>query len=287
MGTLYIVATPIGNLGDITVRAREVLGLVAVVAAEDTRRTGRLLQALGIETKLESLHAHSEPRKLDRVVALLENGDMAYVTDAGTPGLSDPGAGLVAAARKAGHRVSPVPGPSALAAALSVSGMEAAGAVFLGFLPRRKQRRLKALQSASETGLPAVIYCSPRTVARTLEECRDYFADDAPVVVCRELTKLHEEIAESTLQNAAALEAVEKKKGEYLLVVGGGARPTREVSDARIADEMARERGAGRSARDAAAAVAARLGVPRRRAYDAGIERAQPRKARGRSKARS
>ena len=144
MGTLYVVATPIGNLADITDRAREVLGAVATVVAEDTRHSRKLLAAVGSGARLESFHAHSPPGKLRQVIGLLDAGDIAYVTDAGTPGVSDPGAKLVAAARRGGHAVSPVPGPSALTAALSISGLEAGGAVFLGFMPGRRQRRLKA-----------------------------------------------------------------------------------------------------------------------------------------------
>ena len=160
MGTLYVVATPIGNLADLTDRAREVLRTVATVVAEDTRRSRKLLAALGSDARVESFHAHSSSGKLRQVIDLLERGDVAYVTDAGTPGVSDPGAKLVAAARREGHTVSPVPGPSALAAALSVSGLETGGAVFLGFLPGRRQRRLQALESASRTDLPAVVFCS-------------------------------------------------------------------------------------------------------------------------------
>ena len=271
MGTLYVVATPIGNLADITDRAREVLGAVATVVAEDTRHSRKLLAAVGSDARLESFHAHSPPGKLRQVIGLLDGGDIAYVTDAGTPGVSDPGAKLVAAARREGHTVSPVPGPSALTAALSISGLEAGGAVFLGFMPGRRQRRLKALENASRTDLPAVVFCSARTVIRTLEECRLYFGDGAPVVVCRELTKRHEEIVESTLSAAPALDVVVKKRGEYVLVVGRRQLSPDEITDDRLAGEMELEQASGASIRDASESVAKKLGVTRRRAYRAGL----------------
>jgi 16S rRNA (cytidine1402-2'-O)-methyltransferase len=267
-----VVATPIGNLGDITERARGVLRGVATVVAEDTRRSRKLLAAVESNARLESFHAHSGPRRLERVVALLDDGDIAYVSDAGTPGVSDPGAKLVAAARREGHIVSPVPGPSALTAALSVSGLEAGGAVFLGFLPSRRPRRWKALEHASKTELPAVVFCSARTVTRILEECSIYFGDDAPVVICRELTKRHEEIVESTLSAAPALEVVEKRRGEYVLVVGQRTLSPEEITDDRLSDEMELEKASGASIRDASVTVAAKFGMPRRRAYKAGLK---------------
>ena len=177
----------------------------------------------------------------------------------------------MAAARREGHTVSPVPGPSALTAALSISGLEAGGAVFLGFMPGRRQRRLKALENASRTDLPAVVFCSARTVIRTLEECRLYFGDGAPVVVCRELTKRHEEIVESTLSAAPALDVVVKKRGEYVLVVGRRQLSPDEITDDRLAGEMELEQASGASIRDASESVAKKLGVPRRRAYKAGL----------------
>ena len=281
-----MVATPIGNLADITDRAREVLGSVSVVAAEDTRRTGKLLKALGIRTKLISLHGDSPARRIERVVELLEHGDVAYCTDAGTPGVSDPGAALVAgtaartaglsaegtAADTAGHTVSPIPGPSAVTAALSVSGVESAGAVFLGFLPRRKARRREALESAAATGLPVVIYVSPRRAAAVAEECVAVFGEAARMLVCREMTKLHEEIVESTLGDAAGLEVLEKARGEYVLVVGPAALPAAEATDAEVIAAMRERLDAGSSLRDAADSVAAGLNVPRRRAYQLGLK---------------
>ena len=272
MGTLYVVATPIGNLADITDRARDVLRAVATVVAEDTRRSRKLLVALGSDAKVESFHAHSQPGKLRQVMALLDRGDVAYVTDAGTPGVSDPGARLVAAARRNGHTVSPVPGPSALTAALSISGMETGGAVFLGFLPGRRRRRLQALETAGRTDLPVVVFSSARTVRRILQECLPYFGDGAPVVVCRELTKLHEEIVESTLSAAPALDVVSKQRGEYVLVIGHRQLPPDEVDDDRLAAEMELEQASGASVREASESVASRLGVSRRLAYRAGLQ---------------
>ena len=272
MGILYVVATPIGNLADITDRAREVLRRVATVVAEDTRRSRKLLAILGSNARIESFHAHSQPGKLRQVTALLHRGDVAYITDAGTPGVSDPGAKLVAAARREGHTVSPVPGPSALTAALSISGLETGGAVFLGFLPGRRRRRQQALESASRTDLPAVVFCSARTVIRTLEECLPYFGEGAPVVVCRELTKLHEEIVESTLSAAPALDAVLKQRGEYVLMIGRRQLSPDEVDDDRLAAEMELEQASGASIREASEGVARKFGISRRRAYRVGLK---------------
>lgn len=272
MGTLYLVATPIGNLADLTDRARDVLGAVEVVVAEDTRRTGKLLKHLDIRTRLLSLHAESPAHRIERVIERLALGDVAYCTDAGTPGVSDPGASLVAAARAAGYPVSPIPGPSALAAALSVSGIESAGAVFLGFLPRRQARRREALEAAAATGLPAVIYASPRRAAAVAVECAPIFGPAAPLLVCRELTKLHEEIVESTLGAAADLEILTRARGEYVLVIGPAALVAAEPTDDEIVAALRVHFEAGLSNREAAAAVAAELNVPRRRAYQLGLQ---------------
>ena len=267
-----MVATPIGNLGDITVRARQVLRQVTTVVAEDTRRSKKLLAAVESDARLESFHAHSGSRKLQRVIELHDEGDVAYLTDAGTPGIADPGAKLVAAGRLKGHTISPVPGPSALAAALSVSGIESGGAVFLGFLPRRRVRRLHALECASATDLPAVVFCSPSTVIRTLGECSLYFGDDAPVVICRELTKRYEQVVESTLLTAPGLDVVQVQRGEYVLVVGQRRMVAEVISDDSLAHEMELAKAVGMSIRDASAAVADRFGVTRRRVYKLGLE---------------
>ncbi len=272
MGTLYLVATPIGNLADLTERARAVLGEVDVVVAEDTRRTGKLLKHLAIKTRLLSVHGDSPAGRIAKVVELLAESDVAYCTDAGTPGVSDPGAALVAAARAAGHAVSPVPGPSALAAALSVSGIETAGAVFLGFLPRRKARRREALESAAATGLPAVVYSSLRRAAAVAAECVDVFGSAAPLLVCRELTKLYEEIVESTLGEAADLEVLTKARGEYVLVIGPAALVVAKPTDDEVIAAVRERLESGMSLRDVAAAVAAELKVPRRRAYQLGLQ---------------
>ncbi|MDP6508630.1 MAG: 16S rRNA (cytidine(1402)-2'-O)-methyltransferase [Chloroflexota bacterium] len=272
MGTLYLVATPIGNLADLTERARDVLGAVDVVVAEDTRRTGKLLKHLEIRTKLLSVHGDSPAHRIERVVELLAAGDVAYCTDAGTPGVSDPGAALVDAARAAGHAVSPVPGPSALVAALSVSGIESVGAVFLGFVSRREARRREALESAAATGLPVVIYASPRRAAAVAAECVDVFGEAAPLVVCRELTKLHEEIVEATLGEADELEVLAKARGEYVLVVGPAALIAAEPTDKEIIATIREQLGTGKSLRDAAAAVATELNISRRRAYQLGLQ---------------
>src|SRR6186997_1974786 len=193
-GVLYIVATPIGNLEDITLRALKILKQVELVAAEDTRRTGILLRHFGIETAILSVHAHNERARVERIVSQLGKGQsVALVTDAGTPGISDPGAALVAAIREAGFTVEPIPGASAVAAAISASGISSQGFTFLGFPPiRLKDRKiwLAQLSEASKHRL-VVFFEAPHKVRKTLGEL--VILVNRPIIVARELTKIHEE----------------------------------------------------------------------------------------------
>jgi 16S rRNA (cytidine1402-2'-O)-methyltransferase len=193
LGTLYLVATPIGNLEDVTARALRVLREVPLIAAEDTRHTGRLLTHFGIETPVISYHAHNERARRERLLAELAGGDLALVSDAGTPGISDPGRDLVAAALAAGHRVSPVPGPSALTAAVAASGLVAGPFLALGFLPRRGPERRTILARAGAAGVPVVLFEAPGRVAATTAELATAWGD-RPVALMRELTKRHEEV---------------------------------------------------------------------------------------------
>ena len=272
MGTLYVVATPIGNLSDITERAQDILRTVGVVAAEDTRRTGNLLKSLGVRTKLISMHGDSPYSRIQRILEFLEYSDVAYCTDAGSPGVSDPGAALTSAARTAGHQVSPIPGPSALTAALSIFGIEASGAVFLGFLPRRPSRRQKALTTAAATGLPVVIYSPPRQAAAITRSCISIFGSTSPILICRELTKIHEEIEETTLTKALELEILFKAKGEYVLIVGPAELSQDVPTDSQVFEAMQQSLDAGLSLRDAAESVASQLDVTRHHAYQLGIK---------------
>lgn len=222
---LYVVATPIGNLADASARSLEVLKGVDVVACEDTRTTRTLLARHGIATRTTALHEHNERRASAALIAALREGkSVALVSDAGTPALSDPGAWLVAEAHRAGIRVSPVPGPSAAAAALSVSGFAAPQFLFAGFLPATAAARRKALE-ALDLPLPLVIYEAPHRIADTLQDLRQRFGDSREVLVARELTKKFEEVARLPLGEAPAWLAAraERAKGEFVLVLAPGA----------------------------------------------------------------
>ena len=224
-GILYVVATPIGNLADLGQRAASVLAEVALIAAEDTRHTGRLLQHLGVDAKLESLHEHNEAAQTDRLLAELAGGrDIALVADAGTPLISDPGARFVAAAAAAGIAVVPVPGPSAVTAALSVAGLPTERFVFEGFLPRRAaQRRARLAELAAETRT-LVLFEAVHRVAATLADLAEIFGAERRAAVARELTKLHEQIARGTLDELAKQAGNEiPARGEFVIVVDGAA----------------------------------------------------------------
>jgi 16S rRNA (cytidine1402-2'-O)-methyltransferase len=222
---LYVVATPIGNLGDITHRAVQTLRDADIVAAEDTRTSRGLLTHLGISTKLVALHAHNERRAAEDVVRWIEEGkSVALVTDAGTPAVSDPGTGVVAAVRAAGFRVFPIPGPSALTAALSASGIEFDGAVFAGFLPVKGRERRDKLEALAAGPWAIVLFEAPHRIAETLGDLHKTLGD-RDVVIARELTKKFETIARVPLAEARAwVEADDdRRRGEFVLVVEGRA----------------------------------------------------------------
>jgi 16S rRNA (cytidine1402-2'-O)-methyltransferase len=229
MGTLYVVATPIGNLGDITARALETLRSANLIAAEDTRRTRQLLTHFGIERPLISYHAFNERSRRERLLAALSEGDVALVTDAGTPGIADPAADIVRVAQEAGFRVSPIPGASSLAAAASVSGMIEGPFVMLGFLPRGGEERRALIGRGFASGLPLVLFEAPGRVGETLAELQAVLGD-RPASVMRELTKLHEEIAFGSLAGLAERFASEPARGEVVIVIGGGSA-TAEAED--------------------------------------------------------
>ena len=220
---LYVVATPIGNLGDITLRAIETLKSADVVAAEDTRNTRALLTHLGISAHLVALHEHNERKGASQVVGWIREGkSVALVSDAGTPGVSDPGAFVVAAVREAGLRVVPVPGASALTAALSASGMSYEGCVFAGFLPAKGAARREKLAALAAGPWAIVLFEAPHRVAQTLADLHESLGD-RDVVVAREITKRFETIARVPLATAAAwvAENPDRTRGEFVLVVEG------------------------------------------------------------------
>ncbi len=264
---LYVVATPIGNLGDITARALETLRDADLIACEDTRRTRAMLTHFGISRPLSSLPAFAERDRAEPLLARLRAGaKVALCTDAGTPGISDPGTELVRQAALENIPVIPIPGPSAVAAALSVAGLSSDRFLFLGFLPRKGTARIELVERAAACGFAVVIYESPERVARTLVDLRDVFGD-RPALVARELTKLHEEIARGTLSTLSAKFA-DGARGEVVIVVEGGTPALAEVADETSIEDALRERiGAGHSPRDAARALAEERGLPRRAVY--------------------
>jgi 16S rRNA (cytidine1402-2'-O)-methyltransferase len=272
MGTLYVVATPIGNLEDITLRALSVLREAALVLAEDTRHTRVQLGRHGIAKTPLSLHAHNESARTQQVLAVLAGGQaVALVSDAGTPLVSDPGERLVARAIADGHRVVPVPGPSAVLAALIASGLPAETFTFVGFLPRRageRSRRLAALATRPET---LVLFESPRRVGGLLAELAEAFGERR-ACLARELTKLHEEAARGTLAELAAKYA-DGARGEVTLVVEGARSGALEPATADALRERVRALlAAGLSARDLASQLARETGAPRRAVYTLALE---------------
>lgn len=217
MSALYVVATPIGNLEDLSPRALRVLGEVTAVAAEDTRVTGRLLARHGLRRPMLSYRAPVEERTLRRVLDALAAGDVALVTDAGTPGVSDPGARLVAAAAEAGHAVVPVPGPSSVGAAVSISGFGGPGYTFAGYLPRKQGELRRFLESLREAERMTVVFESPHRVLKSLAALAEVLPDRR-LVVARELTKLHEQVVRGTAAEVDAAGGV-TPRGEFVVVI--------------------------------------------------------------------
>ena len=271
--TLYVVATPIGNMADITLRAVGVLGSVPLIAAEDTRLTRRLLQRHGFDTRLVSYHARSGPRRLDELLAHLRGGaDLALVTDAGTPAVSDPGGELVAAWAGEGGRVVPIPGASAVLAAIAATGVVGPRWVFEGFLPRSGRDRHDRLAAIAADQRGTVLFEAPGRVGGTLSELAAACGDDRPGAVARELTKLHEQIVRGTLSElaAAVADGTIPSRGEFVLVVGMG-EPARTAADEADIDraraDVERLVAGGVARGEAARRVAADTGLPRRRLY--------------------
>jgi 16S rRNA (cytidine1402-2'-O)-methyltransferase len=269
---LYVVATPIGNLADVTLRALDVLREVPLIAAEDTRLTRRLLDRHGITGRTTSFHARSAASRLEVLVEHLRNGqDLALVTDAGTPAVSDPGADLVAAWAAAGGRVVPIPGASAVLAAVVATGVTGPRWTFEGFLPRSGRERRERLATIAADTRGSVIFEAPRRVAGTLHDLAAACGGSRSGAVARELTKVHEQIVRGTLAELAA--AVDDgsipSRGEFVLVVGmGEARAgPREDAVATAVEAVDRLVGEGVARGEAARRVAAETGVPRRRLY--------------------
>lgn len=268
-GTLYIVATPLGNLGDLSVRAAEILRTVPVVAAEDTRRTRGLLTHLGTTPTLLSLHAHSPTQRTRSLLEILHSGrDVALVSDAGTPIVSDPGADLVAAARAAGVTVVPVPGPSAVAAALSASGLTGDRYLFLGFIPRKGRERSRLLQRAAAETWSVVFYEAPPRLVSLLEDLLPLTGPDRIVVVARELTKMHEEIRRGSIAELVDFYTDNPPRGELTVILQGTGLPLEQPDRTEDAVEHASSLLAeGLSRKEVVRRLTESLGLPRNEAY--------------------
>lgn len=271
MASLFLVSTPIGNLEDITQRARRVLDEVHVVFAEDTRRSRILLDHLQVRTSLRSLHQHNEASRVDEVLELLAGGySVALVSDAGTPGISDPGHRLVEAVLDAGHQAVPIPGASAVLAALSASGLPSATFTFLGFLPRKGKDRSGLLERVSRSDETVVLFESPNRLVALLNDLWSATGGDGrPAAVTRELTKLHEEVKRGTLEALAGYYREHPPRGEITLVVSPRPEGTAsdEPSEEEIADLARRLRQGGMSASAAARELVRLTGLSRNEAY--------------------
>ncbi len=270
MGTLYLISTPIGNLEDLTVRASRILGEVDLVLAEDTRRTLILLNHLGLRVPLESLHEHNEAARIPSVLERLRGGRaLALVSDAGTPLVSDPGERLVSRVLDDGHRVVPIPGPSAVLAALVASGLPSIPFAFLGFVPRKGRERREMLERIRTAPETTVVFESPERCLDLLEALEPEWPEDREVAVARELTKVHEEVRRGTPSTLARYYRETPPRGEVTVVVA----PARSSGDGGEADAQAVRALAralldqGRSPSRAAREVAERLRVPRNQAY--------------------
>lgn len=265
MSTLYVVATPIGNLSDLSKRAIEILTSVSTVAAEDTRVARKLLNHINAKPNLESLHEHTSPERLEALVSKLESGGMAVVTDAGTPGISDPGSALVAAAVDAGHDVIPAPGPSAIVTALSITGWSFDRFLFLGFLPRKKNDQRATLESASTEPGPIVAYESPHRIKATLANLSELLPD-RNLVICRELTKLYEETFRGTAQEA--LRHFDDPRGEFVIVIQGAGNQSKEtISDDSILEALSTLKSEGLTGRTLVERAVETTGAPKNRVY--------------------
>lgn len=279
VGTLYLVATPLGNLEDITLRALRILREARVIAAEDTRHTRKLLNHFAIATPTISYHEHSGPVGIATVLGALAEGDVALVSDAGTPAISDPGADLIGAALSAGYPVVPIPGPSAVVTALIASGLPTSEFTFLGFLPRRSQERRALVLSVSHEPRTLVIYEAPHRLRACLDDLLAVLGD-REICLARELTKVHEQWLRGTLSALKArYDGQDEPRGEYTLVIAGDSQASQSLNEEepealaiRTRDRLRELLAAGHGTRDAAAVVAREFGLPRREMYRVALD---------------
>ena len=272
-GMLYLVPTPIGNLGDISVRCRETLEQADFIAAEDTRVTLKLLNHLGIKKSLVSYYEHNKASKGNVILDRIQAGETcALVSDAGSPAISDPGEELVKQCAEAGITVCAIPGPCAVITALSISGQSTGRFCFEGFLSTAKKSRREHLESLIGEQRTMVFYEAPHKLLATLEDMAEVFGDDRPISLCRELTKLHEEVVRTTLRRAVEKYTEVLPKGEFVLVVAGATVPVKETATA--ADAAARVNQlmeSGISRKDAIRQTATELNLPKNVVYDAAL----------------
>ncbi len=267
-GTLYVVATPLGNLGDLSPRAADTLKNVAAVAAEDTRHTKTLIVHVGSSAELISFHAHSSARALERILHLLGTGkDVALVTDAGTPTVSDPGAELVAAARARDVPIVTIPGPTAVAAALAVSGLRADRYVFLGFLPRKGGDRRRLLEMVAQSQWTVVLFEAPNRVADLLTDLAELCGEDREAAVARELTKVFEETRAGTLADLAGYYAEAPPRGEVTVIVSGTGKAPPEEAPIDPEERARTLLAQGMTRKDVADQLAEETGISRNTAY--------------------
>jgi 16S rRNA (cytidine1402-2'-O)-methyltransferase len=268
-GRLVLVSTPIGNLGDLPPRAVEALRSSALICCEDTRHSGKLLSHSGVSgVRLAVANEHTELQRIDEVLGVLASGhDVAVVTDAGTPGISDPGARLVRAVIDAGHPVSAVPGPAALVMALVISGFDTSRFVFDGFLPRSGRERAERLTEVASERRTTVLYEAPHRVARTVVDLAAACGAERRVALARELTKLHEEVWRGTLAEATIHLTEVDPRGEYVVVLQGAPVPA-AADDQAILAALQQELADGVDRRTAIATVMATTGAAKRRVYD-------------------
>ncbi|MSQ33090.1 MAG: 16S rRNA (cytidine(1402)-2'-O)-methyltransferase [Dehalococcoidia bacterium] len=277
MGTLYLVSTPIGNLEDITQRALRVLREASLIAAEDTRTARILLSAYGITTPVVSYHEQGGQPRVEPILQRLQGGDVALISEAGTPGISDPGFELVHATLAAGHQVVPVPGPSALTAALAVAGVPLDQFTYVGFLPRRRAQRRRLLGELAASPRTSVAFEAPHRLRAALEDMAEALGL-RPLAVCRELTKLHEEVFRGTPEEALA--HFQQPRGEFTLVFAGAPAEDRRSAtgdSAALRRRLGALRRQGLRAREAVGQVAVETGVSRRLVYQEWLRLSPPR----------
>ena len=273
-GMLYLVPTPIGNLGDISIRCRQTLEQADFIAAEDTRVTLKLLNHLGIKKSLISYFEHNKAQKGEQIVQRILAGETcALVSDAGSPAISDPGEELVKQCAQAGITVCAIPGPCAVITALSISGQSTGRFCFEGFLSTAKKSRREHLESLKNERRTMIFYEAPHKLTATLESMAEVFGGDRPISLCRELTKLHEEVLRTTLQGAMDLYSQQPPKGEFVLVVAGAPEQTEETATVQDAKERVLQLMAqGMSRKDAVKQTAQELNLPKNAVYEAALQ---------------